>query len=159
MMDQSNFSEARIQQDAITHIRNLYPETYGCLYHVANGGYRDPRTATILTGQGVVPGVQDLHLIWGGKLYLIEVKTSNGQVDPAQKVIHSKHKVQGFDTYVFRTSNDIISFVECVVKSKNLDQFKSLISPFSNIENLEKYQEEYRIFRQSKFDQKSKNRL
>lgn len=149
-MDQSNFSEARIQQDAITEIRNKYPESYGCLYHIANGGYRDPRTATILTGQGVVPGVQDLHLIWGGNLYLIEVKTYNGQVDPAQKVIHSKHKLQGFDTYVFRTSIDIISFVEHVILSKNIDHFKAYISPYSNVENLNIYQEEYRIFRQSK---------
>lgn len=158
-MDQGNFSEAKIQQDAITHIRNQFPETYGCLYHIANGGYRDPRTATILTGQGVVPGVQDLHLIWAGKLYLIEVKTSSGQVDPAQKVVHAQHKKQGFDTYIFRTSKEIISFVEYVLKSQNIDHFNGFISPFSKAENLHLYQEEYRVFRQSKFTQKSKNLL
>lgn len=155
MIDQSNYSEARIQQEAITEIRNRFPESYGALYHIANGGYRDPRTATILTGQGVVPGIPDLHLIWAGKFYLIEVKTHQGQIDPAQKVIHAQHKKQGFDTYVFKSSYDIISFVEHVILGKGIDMFKTFISPYSDSNSLEKYKEEYRIFRQSKFKRKA----
>lgn len=155
MVDQSTFSEARIQQLAITEIRNKYPETYGCLYHVPNGGNRDPRTASILTGQGVVPGIQDLHFIWKSQLYLIEVKKTKGLVDPAQKVIHAQHKLHGYDTYIFRTSEQIIFFIEYIMAGKNLDGFKRFISPYSVAENLELYRQEFRVYKQRKMAKSS----
>ncbi|WPU91827.1 hypothetical protein SNE25_21145 [Mucilaginibacter sabulilitoris] len=137
-----NFSEAKIQQIAVTEIRNEFPETYGCFYHVPNGGYRDKKTASILKGQGVVPGIQDLHFIWFGKLYLIEVKEHEGYVSAEQKVIHAQHKVHGLDTYIFRTSEQIIYFVRYIIQGKSLDGFKRFISPYSIAENVEMYRKE-----------------
>lgn len=150
MVDESNYSEAKIQQTAIQAIRNDYPETYGLLYHIPNGGIRDPRTATIMTGQGVVPGIQDLHFLWRGKHYLIEVKTERGQIDPAQKVIHSQHKKHGMDTYIFKTSEQIIYFIKWVIEGKDLGQFDRFISPYSNENMCETYMQEYTLFRKSK---------
>lgn len=145
MVNEENFSEAKIQQIAITTIRNDYPETYGCFYHIPNGGLRDQRTASILKGQGVVPGIQDLHFLWYGNLYLIEVKDNTGPVSPEQKVIHAQHKVHGKDTYIFRTSEQIIFFVKYIIEGRSLKAFDRFISPYSVAENLEQYKEEVRI--------------
>lgn len=144
-VNEVNFSEAKIQQLAITEIRNKYPETYGCLYHVPNGGIRDARTGSILKGQGVVPGIQDLHFIWQGKLYLIEVKDHDGEVSPDQKLIHATHKSHGIDTYLFRTSEQIIYFITYIINGKSLHGFTRFISPFSVAEDVDKYREEVRI--------------
>jgi hypothetical protein len=144
-VNEDNFSEAKIQQLAVTKVRNEFPETYGCLYHVPNGGIRDQRTGSIMKAQGLVPGIQDLHFIWKGKLYLIEVKDHDGEVSPEQKVIHSQHKVQGFDTYVLRTSEQIYYLVKFIILGKSLSGFDRFISPYSNVENLELYKEEVRI--------------
>lgn len=149
-MDESNWSEAKIQQTAIQAIRNEYPDTYACLWHCPNGGIRDPRTATIMTGQGVVPGIADLHFIWMGKYYIIEVKTERGQVDPAQKVVHSQHKKHGFNTYIFKTSEQIIYFIKWIIEGKDLCQFNRFISPYSNENMHEIYLNEYIEFRKSK---------
>lgn len=150
MEDESKWSEAKIQQTAFTYLRNTYPELYGCLYHVPNGAQRNPLTAAILTGQGVVPGIPDLNLIWGGMLYLIEVKTAFGEVSPEQKVVHAQHDGQGFKTYIFRSSKDIICFVEAVILGRDLSRFDSFISPFSNFKMQDKYWEEMRTKRMSK---------
>ena len=147
MVDQNVYSESKIQQIAITEVRNRYPATYGLLFHVPNGGLRDPRTASILTGQGVVPGIQDLFFLWAGKFYLIEVKDAKGQVSPAQKVIHAQHKLHGIDTYVFRTSEQIIDFVGHIVLGQDIGAFTFFISPYSNAERLQQYKEEYREYR------------
>ncbi|MBB6109745.1 VRR-NUC domain-containing protein [Mucilaginibacter lappiensis] len=139
---ETNFSEAKIQQLAVAEIRNKFPETYGCLYHVPNGGLRDKRTASILKGQGVVPGIPDLHFIWEGKIYLIEVKDHDGPISSEQKLIHAQHKVHGLDTYVFRTSEQIIYFVTYIIQGKSLHGFNRFISPYSVAENVELYREE-----------------
>jgi hypothetical protein len=143
-VNEVNFSEAKIQQIAVTEIRNKYPETYGCFYHIPNGGNRDQRTGSILKAQGVVPGIQDLHFIWYGKLYLIEVKDHDGEVSPDQKLIHAMHKLHGHDTYLFRTSQQIVYFVKYIIEGKSLHGFERFISPFSVAEDVSKYREEVR---------------
>lgn len=40
----------------------LHPVTRQYLYHVPNGGKRNPKEAARLAGQGVRPGVHDFHL-------------------------------------------------------------------------------------------------
>lgn len=154
MVDQRNLSEAKIQQLAITEVRNKYPETSGCLYHVPNGGYRDDREAAILTGQGVVPGIQDLHFLWMGITYLIEVKDHNGKISMDQKVIHAKHKLHGKDTYVFRTSEQIVYFIGYIVQGRSLKAFDRFISEYSVAENLDQYINERRLFKIKKAEEK-----
>ncbi len=68
-------------------IRRIYPELK-LLYHIPNGGRRDPVEAKHLKEQGVKKGVPDLHLpvARGGYhgLY-IEMKTETGRASPEQK--------------------------------------------------------------------------
>jgi len=158
MVDESNWSEGKIQQTAFQALRNKYPELYGCLYHIPNGGFRDDLTASVMTGQGLTPGVQDLHFIWGGQLYLIEVKTERGEVSAAQKAVHSQHDKQGFKTYIFKTSEQIIYFVEWVIAGKCLDGFTRFISPYSDGTKLDIYREELKTERIKIVEQKNKRR-
>ena len=158
MVDESNWSEGKIQQTAITYIRNKYPELYGVIWHIPNGGFRDDLTASVMTGQGVTPGIPDLNFLWNGNLYLIEVKTEKGEVSTAQKVVHAQHDKQGFKTYIFKTSEQIIYFVEWVIAYKSLEGFKRFISPYSNGEKLDIFREELRLERIKKVEQKNKRR-
>lgn len=137
-------SEARIQQDAFTEIRNRHPETYGCIYAIPNGGLRDAVTATFMRGGGVVPGEQDLNLLWAGKLYPIEVKTPTGTCSTDQKLIHAIHASQGFNTYLFTESSTIVRFVETVITGGDVGQFDLYISPFSNAEMVPVYRQQLR---------------
>jgi hypothetical protein len=143
-------SEAKIQQDAFTEIRNRHPETYGCLWHIPNGGLRDAVTATFMSGAGVVRGVQDLMLVWAGKVYMIEVKTPTGHCSADQKLIHAVHAAQGFVTYLFTTSADIVSFVEMVLSGGDILAFHLFISPFSNPNMVDKYKAEVKAERLKK---------
>lgn len=143
-------SEARIQQDSFVEIRNIFPQTYGSIFAIPNGGLRDAVTATFMRGGGVVPGQPDLMFLWGGRTYLIEVKTPTGTCSTDQKLIHAVHAGQGFTTYVFTTSEDILRFVECVLEGGSIGQFDLFISPFSNPDLVEKYKEELREERKRK---------
>lgn len=158
MVDESNWSEGKIQQTAITYIRNNHPELYGCIWHIPNGGFRDSLTASIMTGQGLTPGIPDLNFLWNGNLYLIEVKTEKGEVSTEQKVVHAQHDKQGFKTYIFKSSEQIIYFVEWVINGKSLDGFNRFISPYSNAEKLDEYRDKMRAERIEKLDKKTKKR-
>jgi hypothetical protein len=152
--NQDNWTEAKIQQNALVYIRNTYPQTIGCIWHVPNGGLREKVNASILTGQGIIPGIQDVHFLWHGAFYVIEMKDKSGPVSPEQKVIHAKHKLHGKDTYIFRRSDLLISFVEHVIFGKSLDAFAIYISPYSVAANFDQYNEELRIINKRKLDNK-----
>lgn len=64
----------------------LYPELK-FLYHIPNGGFRNPREAANLKAMGVRAGVPDLHLPVPKKNYaglFIELKTNKGKASPEQ---------------------------------------------------------------------------
>ncbi|WP_183560628.1 VRR-NUC domain-containing protein [Mucilaginibacter sp. SP1R1] len=143
-------SEAKIQQDAFTEIRNRYPQTYGLFFHVPNGGMRDALTAAFLKGAGVVRGIPDLFFLWAGNVYLIEVKTPTGFCSTDQKLIHSVHASQGFKTYIFTSSHDIVSFVSTVIEGGELVGFDLFISPFADAGLVPKYKAELREERMKK---------
>jgi hypothetical protein len=58
------------------------------LYHIPNGGHRDPRVAKKLKRQGVKAGVSDLHLPLARHGFLglwIELKTEGGRLQDSQR--------------------------------------------------------------------------
>lgn len=140
-------SEARIQADAFQYIWGTYPETRGCIWHVPNGGLRDKISANILKAQGLVAGIQDLQMIWNGQPYFIELKDNTGKVDVAQKWIHAKHMLHGVPTYIFRTKEEVIRFVEAIIHNLGLDQFTGFISPYSDANKVELYAAEYKDYK------------
>jgi hypothetical protein len=147
---EQKLSEARIQEDVFKYIRNQHPETHGCLWHCPNGGARDARSASFLTSQGVVPGVQDLHFIWMGGYYVIELKTPTGEVSCEQKFIHAVHALHGRLTYIFITPADTVNFIETILSGQPIDSFKWAISPFADPKKVDQYREEMREERKRK---------
>ena len=81
-MRQYEAMEQRALFDWAAYAQNRWPEL-GMLYHIPNGGSRDPREAHNLRMQGVKPGVPDICLPVprGGYAALyIELKRKDGGV-------------------------------------------------------------------------------
>ena len=82
MRQQHEAQEQRALFDWAAYAQNRWPEL-GMLYHIPNGGSRDPREAHNLRMQGVKPGVPDICLPVprGGYAALyIELKRKSGGV-------------------------------------------------------------------------------
>lgn len=124
-------TESKIQQEAIMHIWNTYPETRLCLFHVPNGMFTNAREGAKFKAQGVIAGVPDLVFVWQGKTHYIEVKTEKGRLSEQQKALHQKWAEQGVNVAVCRSSEEIIAIVaELVLRSKSGDLCNRASSPF-----------------------------
>lgn len=85
------------EQAALFEWANLHEHKYPelkLMFHIANGGIRDGRTAAILKRTGVKPGVPDLCLPVGrGKyhaLYIEMKRMKGGTVSAYQKIWHNQ---------------------------------------------------------------------
>lgn len=58
-------------------------------WSVPNGGYRDGFEAKRLKEEGTMPGIPDVHHLWGG-LFCIEFKKPGGRLSPAQIELHPR---------------------------------------------------------------------
>lgn len=126
-------TEDQILAKAVMEIHNTMPETRYCFYHIANEGKRSVMEWAQLKAKGFVAGIQDLHFIFGGHIYLIEMKDEKGYVQPDQKVVHCAHFNQGIPTYIFRDPETLIGFVKDVVTKGHsfaTNKYKKFISPF-----------------------------
>jgi hypothetical protein len=75
--------EQALQKSVLAHLsRRGIAGLWWC--HVPNGGYRGAIEAAIFKSLGVVPGVPDLLLVYGGRIYALELKTDKGRLSPAQ---------------------------------------------------------------------------
>ena len=72
--------EDTLQIQCVEWFREAFPGVL--IYHVPNGGKRNPREAAKLKSMGVVPGIPDLHIPeW---LYVIELKKKGGRLSGNQ---------------------------------------------------------------------------
>lgn len=81
MASEAQHQAAVIKWSQQPEIRQRWPELM-LLYHIPNGGTRDPVEAKHLKQQGVKPGVPDLHLPVARGCYhglYIEMKTETGR--------------------------------------------------------------------------------
>jgi hypothetical protein len=138
----SNYTEDKIQSETVLYFHNNHHETRYCIWAVANGGFRDAREANKLMATGVVSGIQDVHVLWNGKLYVIEFKDEKGIVTPPQKACHAMHARQGVFTYIIRDHKDGINLIYSIIKNKSLERFEKFISPYAVSEMYEQYEAE-----------------
>ncbi|NLH94290.1 MAG: VRR-NUC domain-containing protein [Candidatus Cloacimonetes bacterium] len=85
--------EAKQQARLVAALRRtwgfLHPLDRPIVFHVPNGGGRDPKEACNLRTQGVLAGMPDLIILAPGPFTVfIEMKAEGGRVSPEQRVIH-----------------------------------------------------------------------
>lgn len=94
-------SEAQHQRNVIVWSqihRDEYPEL-ALLFHIPNGGSRDPVEAAHLKAQGVRKGIPDLYLSVARRGYhglFAEMKTPKGRLSPEQKWWGERLTAQGY---------------------------------------------------------------
>lgn len=92
-------SEDTIQRAVMDHLaRRAAPGTV--FWHTPNGGTRNPVEAARLRGQGVMPGIPDVLILAGGRLYALELKAARGVVSPAQARMLERLAAAGATTAV-----------------------------------------------------------
>ena len=100
-------------------IRAVYPQLK-LLYHIPNGGKRDPIEAKHLKDQGVKKGVPDLHLPVGKGGYhglYIELKTEKGRTTQFQNWWLAELAKEGYCTAVCQGWKEA---AECLIRYLNL---------------------------------------
>jgi hypothetical protein len=99
------WSEDRLQQEIFRWFNNSYPEYRGLLFHVPNGGSRNPIEAKKLKFMGVTPGVSDLICLIGRCAFL-ELKRPDGKGGQSlkQKKWQRIVEARGFE---YRILNDL----------------------------------------------------
>ena len=82
------------------------------LFAVPNGGARSKIEAKILVGQGVVPGVPDLLVMFSGTAVGLECKApQGGRTDPNQIKVHERFARAGIPVAVVRTLPEALAFL------------------------------------------------
>jgi hypothetical protein len=75
-------------QIALFKWASLYPMVNDYLFHIPNGGYRNPREAFVLKKQGVKKGISDLFFAFPNEKYhglWIEMKSEKGVLSEDQE--------------------------------------------------------------------------
>ncbi len=108
-------NEDQLQTALFLKCHNLLPQTRKLLFHVPNGGYRNKIEGAKFKSMGVIAGVPDLLLIWGGSVYGIELKFEKGTTSPAQKELHIIWESQGIQVKVFNDLDSAFNFINNIV--------------------------------------------
>lgn len=120
-MDNSDFlpmTEGRLQANCFLWFHNTYQHLRGLLYHVPNGGKRDPREAALMKAKGVVPGIPDIVFNYKSRTYFFEFKEPGGKgvLSAAQKRIHLLLEAQGFDVWLIEAEEDFRRIVADILR-------------------------------------------
>jgi hypothetical protein len=88
-------SENQAQRAVLARLDLSAPK--GTIYfHIPNGGYRKPVEAAILKSLGVIAGMPDLCIIYGGRAFFLEMKAERGgRLSEKQIVCHQRLRDAG----------------------------------------------------------------
>ena len=111
----SNQPELVLQQQVYKWFHNTYPELRGCLWKVENERKRTKYEQMIAKSTGLVAGVADLNMLYGGVFYGIELKTPTGSQTKSQIEWERSITEQGGIYVLIRSLEEFQGFVEGVV--------------------------------------------
>jgi hypothetical protein len=106
--------ESKIQRGCVTWFRFQYRSLKHALFAIPNGGKRDVITASIMKGEGVLPGVADIFLMVPNNEYhglWIEMKTKSGRHSDSQKDFMGTCEKFG---YKYVTCRSLEDFQSCI---------------------------------------------
>lgn len=87
-------SEDAIQIALINHLKmRAVPGLE--VWHVPNGGARSKVEAARFKAMGVLAGLQDIHLLHCGTLYVLEIKRRKGRLSPEQRDMGARMTAAG----------------------------------------------------------------
>ena len=109
--------ESKIQQACVKWFRLQYPKHV--LFAIPNGGWRSYSEASIMRGEGVVPGVADLFLAqpvinkYGSMIHglFIEMKTKKGRQSEAQKRFEIRVSGCGYKYAICRSVDEFMNVI------------------------------------------------
>ena len=104
--------ESNLQQGCFAWFNLQYPQYYGLLFAIPNGGHRHIVTALRIRAEGAISGVADLILLVPTNKYhglCIEMKYGKGKQSQNQKEWQTKVEKQG---YKYSVCNSLDSFVK-----------------------------------------------
>ena len=80
------------------------------IFHLANGGSRNPVEACNLRTQGLTPGVPDLCIVMPcGECVWLEMKASEGNLSPTQMALHRHFASLGHEVIVAHSVFDALA--------------------------------------------------
>jgi hypothetical protein len=112
--DESKLQKACVMWFRLQHRNKL-------LFAIPNGGKRDKISAKIMQGEGVVPGVADLQLLYGNGEFnslFIEMKTSIGKQSEKQKEFQTYCEKNKFKYIICRSLEEFIQQVNDYITPK-----------------------------------------
>ena len=112
----SNQPELVLQQHVYKFFHNTYPELRGTLWRVENERRRTKYEQMIAKSTGLVAGVADLNMLYGGQFYAIELKVEGGRQSQSQKQWQRVITEQGGIYKVIRSLDEFKEFVEGVIQ-------------------------------------------
>lgn len=80
--------------------------------HFPAGGFRSPVEAAILKGMGVLAGVPDLIIGYGGRGFGIELKTDKTDLSAAQREMHHTMRAAGWRVEVARSVDEVVRILD-----------------------------------------------
>lgn len=124
MKNETKNTERKFQSICFQWFYNTYPHLRGLLYHVPNGEKRDPITANLLKGAGVIAGIPDLVFHYRAKTYFFELKNEDGKgrLSEDQKKIHKQLDAQRFLVWVVSDFDSFKYLIESIINDKS-EQF------------------------------------
>ena len=109
------YSEDKIHQDCYVWFHNTYPHLRGLLcYNLNNSKNRVDGARN--KAKGLIAGRSDLVLYYSGKAYMIEMKTPDGDQEPAQKIWEQKITAQGFQYHICRSLAEFQTLIFAFLK-------------------------------------------
>lgn len=108
-------SEDALQQRCYMWFHNNYPQLRGLLFHVPNGGSRNPIEGKKFKAIGVVPGVADLLFMFKGVTYCLELKTEKGRQSKKQEDWQKLVEKNNFKYYIIRNLTEFQYIVKSII--------------------------------------------
>tara|TARA_R110000744_G_scaffold121116_2_gene225568 strand:+ start:31403 stop:32035 length:633 start_codon:yes stop_codon:yes gene_type:complete len=117
-------TERKFQSTCYQWFYNTFPHLRGLLYHVPNGEKRDPITANLLKGAGVVAGIPDLVFHYRSRTYFFELKNEDGKgrLSKEQIKIHEQLDEQRFLLWVVSDFDSFKFLIESIINDRS-EQF------------------------------------